>query len=143
MEDSLFLLLLMFVVESRQGKGGCVNIHRLKSECIITDDLKYQVYSRLRTELKGSLLEKNGEKFIQSDGLKNYRISAHPDFITYDKEKLLNHQDNQIKELAKDWFDKIGDPTIADAICARIIHSVIKINLEGDFMRKIYAKDSG
>jgi DNA replication protein DnaC len=42
----------------------------------------------------------------------------------------------------KDWFDKIGDPTIADAICDRIIHSAIKIDLEGDSMRKIYANDS-
>ncbi len=44
----------------------------------------------------------------------------------------------------KDWFEKIGDPTIADAICDRINHSAIKIELKGvDSMRKIYAKDSG
>ena len=78
-----------------------VNIYDLKSEGIITDDLKYQVYIRLRIELKGSLLGKNGDKFIESDDSKNYHISTHPDFITYDKEKLLNYQDNQIKDIAK------------------------------------------
>ncbi|MDQ1328838.1 MAG: hypothetical protein QG641_2124 [Candidatus Poribacteria bacterium] len=48
----------------------------------ITDTLKYQIYSNLRTALEGSLSDKNGQKFIQSDGSKNYRISTHPDFIT-------------------------------------------------------------
>jgi hypothetical protein len=73
----------------------------LESEGIITDPLKYRVYSNLRTALEGSLLEKDGQKFIQSDGSKKYRISTHPDFITYDKKKLLMHQVNDIRELAK------------------------------------------
>jgi hypothetical protein len=29
------------------------------------------------------------------------RISVHPDFVTYDKERLLDHPDPDIKELAK------------------------------------------
>lgn len=36
------------------------------------------------------------------------------------------------------WFEVIGDPTIADAICDRIIHSSHKIELDGDSMRKYY-----
>lgn len=36
----------------------------------------------------------------------------------------------------KNWFDIIGDPTIADAIVDRIIHSSHKISLNGDTMRK-------
>jgi len=43
----------------------------------------------------------------------------------------------------KNWFEAIGDPTIADAVCDRIIHSAVKIDLKGDSMRKIYPKDSG
>jgi len=38
------------------------------------------------------------------------------------------------------WHEVIGDPTIADAICDRIIHSAHRIELKGDSMRKIYAK---
>jgi DNA replication protein DnaC len=34
------------------------------------------------------------------------------------------------------WHDLIGDPTLADAILDRIIHSAYKIDLEGDTMRK-------
>jgi DNA replication protein DnaC len=37
----------------------------------------------------------------------------------------------------KDWFDMIGDPTIADAILDRLIHNAHKIELKGESMRKI------
>jgi len=36
------------------------------------------------------------------------------------------------------WHEVIGDPTIADAICDRIIHNAHRIELEGDSLRKIY-----
>jgi hypothetical protein len=101
MGDSLFTLFLRFVIELKQKKGGWVDIYTLESEGVIADVLKYQIYSNLRTALEGSLLEKDGQKFIQSDGSKQYRIATHPDFVTYDKKKLLNHQDRRIGELAK------------------------------------------
>jgi len=101
MGDSLLTLFLRFVIELKKKKGGWVNIYTLESEGVITDVLKYQIYSNLRTALEGSLLDKDGQKFIQSDGSKNYRISTHPDFITCDKKKLLAHQDHHIRELAK------------------------------------------
>lgn len=100
MGDSLFILFLRFVVELKKKKGGWVNIYTLESEGIITDVLKYQVYSNLRTALEGSLLDKDGQKFIQSDGSKKYRISTHPDFVTYDRKKLINHSERLVKELA-------------------------------------------
>lgn len=34
------------------------------------------------------------------------------------------------------WHDVIGDATIADAVCDRIIHQAVKIELEGDSLRK-------
>ena len=36
------------------------------------------------------------------------------------------------------WHDIIGDSTIADAICDRIIHSAHHINLKGESVRKTY-----
>lgn len=36
----------------------------------------------------------------------------------------------------KDWHPNIGDPTIADAICDRLLHNAYKIELRGDSMRK-------
>ncbi len=34
------------------------------------------------------------------------------------------------------WHDAIGDPTLADAILDRLVHSAYKFNLTGDSMRK-------
>jgi len=38
------------------------------------------------------------------------------------------------------WHEVIGEPTIADAICDRIIHSAYRIELKGESLRKKYAK---
>ena len=38
----------------------------------------------------------------------------------------------------KSWHEIIGEPTIADAICDRIIHSTFRIELKGDSVRKKY-----
>lgn len=40
------------------------------------------------------------------------------------------------------WHQVIGDPTIADAICDRIIHNSHRIELKGESVRKIYANRS-
>jgi DNA replication protein DnaC len=37
----------------------------------------------------------------------------------------------------KNWFEAIGDPTIADAVLDRLIHNAHKIKLKGESMRKI------
>jgi len=36
----------------------------------------------------------------------------------------------------ENWHEHIGDPTIADAILDRLIHSAHKTNLKGGSMRK-------
>jgi DNA replication protein DnaC len=36
----------------------------------------------------------------------------------------------------KNWYDHLGDPTLADAILDRLIHNAHKIQLTGDSMRK-------
>ena len=35
-----------------------------------------------------------------------------------------------------DWYSAIGDPTIADAICDRLLNTAYRIELRGDSMRK-------
>ncbi|WP_439647052.1 ATP-binding protein [Chromobacterium alticapitis] len=37
------------------------------------------------------------------------------------------------------WHDYIGEPTIADAILDRLVHSAHRIELKGDSMRKLQA----
>lgn len=36
----------------------------------------------------------------------------------------------------KDWYQIVGDPTIADAVCDRLLHNAHMITLKGDSMRK-------
>jgi len=38
------------------------------------------------------------------------------------------------------WHEAIGDPTIADAICDRIVHSAQRVELKGESVRKLYAQ---
>lgn len=99
--DTIFILLLRFVLELKKKKGGWVNRHTLEYEDIVSDAEGFQVYSRLRTRLEGSLLERDGQRFIESDGSKNYRISTHPDFVTYNKKKLLKHPDERVRGIAE------------------------------------------
>jgi len=39
----------------------------------------------------------------------------------------------------RSWHEVIGEPTIADAICDRIIHTAFRIELTGESVRKKYA----
>jgi DNA replication protein DnaC len=40
------------------------------------------------------------------------------------------------------WHQVIGDPTLGDAICDRIVHTAHRIELKGESMRKLYAQRS-
>ena len=41
------------------------------------------------------------------------------------------------------WHQAIGDPTLADAICDRIVHTAHRIQLKGESVRKLYAHRGG
>lgn len=41
----------------------------------------------------------------------------------------------------KSWYEIIGEPTIADAILDRLVHSSHRIELDGDSLRKKYKND--
>ena len=44
---------------------------------------------------------------------------------------------------SSNWYDMVGDPTIADAILDRIIHTAHTIELYGESMRKLRSKKTG
>jgi len=44
---------------------------------------------------------------------------------------------------AKRWHERIGDPTLADAICDRLVHNAYKIQLRCDSIRKDEGKKKG
>jgi hypothetical protein len=99
--DSIFRLLLRLVFELKRKRGGWISRHTLEVDGIIADVDKFQIYSNLRASLQGSLLDREGQKFIENNGSKQYRISLHPDFITCHREKPLMHHDTSIQELAR------------------------------------------
>ena len=39
------------------------------------------------------------------------------------------------------WYDAIGDPTVADAVLDRIVHTSYQIELTGESLRKIKSKE--
>lgn len=41
----------------------------------------------------------------------------------------------------KNWHEIIGDPTIADAVCDRVIHSSHRIEIKGESVRKKFQED--
>ena len=92
---------MRFAVELKKGKGVWVFVSDLVTGKYINDQEHRQRYSNLRTALKGSLIGKDGQKFIESDGSRNYRLSTHPAFVTYDLKKLKTHPDSQITALIK------------------------------------------
>jgi len=65
---------------------------------------RYQLIERLRGNLtKIKALDNNIVKELienKKGGL--YRISTHPDFITFNLEKLLNHKDPRVRKLAEE-----------------------------------------
>lgn len=85
MPDQGFKLLVEFAVELKKGKGGWV------TKAVNVGG--YQPFDVLRKPLP--------ENFIENDGSKRYRISAHPDFVTYDRDALLEHTDSTVRAFAK------------------------------------------
>jgi hypothetical protein len=93
MPEEAFKVLIELVVELKKGKGGWLTK--------VVDAGKYQIFDRVRSPLQGSLQGKDAKKFIENNASKQYRISTHPDFITFDRKNLLKHPSASVQALAK------------------------------------------
>lgn len=129
-----------FIAEAL-GHQGCV--HGFKTACFITQ--------KLFTELKYAKGE--GSYFKKLNQLKKQDVLIlddfglqHP-FDTNERLFLLEIMDDRygLKSTVigsqfpvQNWHEIIGEPTIADAFCDRIIHSAYKIDLKGESVRKHY-----
>lgn len=103
-KDANFLLLLRFVVELKKGKGGKVHLTDLEKDKIIPSRIYYQYINRLNDDLKINVMFCKDDKkhLIESLGASYYRISTHPDFVTFNLDNLLDYpDDNRIRDLAK------------------------------------------
>lgn len=105
-EEANFKLLLRLVVQIKNGKNeGWANMPD-----IITDEPPFATVNdyhnyiyRLRRNLKHNLINQNPSDFIENNPLGNYRISTHPDNITYNRENLMKNflNDQYILQLTK------------------------------------------
>lgn len=103
-KDANFLLLLRFVVELKKGKGGRVHLNDLEKDKTIPNRLYYQYINRLNNDLKINIMfcKYDKKQLIEGVGAGYYRISTHPDFVTFNLDNLLNYpDDSQIIDLAK------------------------------------------
>jgi hypothetical protein len=99
--DYTFPLFLRLVFELKRSSGGWVDRYSLAEEGILGDPDKLQIFSNLRNAVRGGLQGRDAKEFIQSDRSKNHRISTHPDFVSYNKDRLFKHPTRQIRELAE------------------------------------------
>jgi len=99
--DYLFLLLLRLVLELKLDKGGWIVRKTLKEEGIITAEENLQIFSNLRNALQGGLQGKDAKEFIQADKSKRHCLSTHPDFVTYERDKLLEHPILDVRGIAE------------------------------------------
>lgn len=96
MPDAPFRLLIELVAELKRCEGGW-----------LAKDIEvggYQGIDHLRKPLEGYLLEKDAKKFIENDGSKRYRISTHPDFVTYERGNHSKHTYTMVLGFAKKLF---------------------------------------
>ena len=73
---------MRFVEELKKGAGGWVSPSDLAAAGLIIDVEHRQRYSQLRDRLRPALRYRDGEKFIECNRSKGYRLSTHPSFVT-------------------------------------------------------------
>ena len=89
-------------------------------------------YPRLMTSLaKADLL------ILDDWGLQKPAANERTDLLELLEDRYGNRATCVTSQLpVKNWYDHLGDPTLADAILDRLIHNAHKIQLAGDSMRK-------
>jgi len=87
--DRAFNLLFRLAAQLKWDKEGWVHTSTLRTEGILADVEPYQIFDNLRSSLEPCLTGTNRRDLIENIPRKGYRVSTHPDFITYNKERLL------------------------------------------------------
>ena len=105
LSENNFLIFMRLILELKNNKAGWVNIEKFIEETELQLSGHYQLISRLRQNIQKILNEKATKELVENKKSGFYRISTHPDFITYNKEKLLNRQDSQVSKLAEELPD--------------------------------------
>ena len=99
--DYLLPLLLRLVVELRKGDGGWIHVKTLAEDKVINAPEDYRRQNVLKKTLGAGLSSDAARHLIENDGSGNYRLSTHPSFVTYEKRKLLDHPNEDVRRMAK------------------------------------------
>lgn len=106
LEDAEFRLFLRLVVEL--FKGGDGSIYKgdptarggLVDEDILKADSIDQTINRLRGRFTPALKDLPPTDFIEAYRQKHIRLSTHPAYIRFNKDRLLHHHDAKVQQLA-------------------------------------------
>lgn len=99
-----FELFLRFVEELVKNQGGWISVSTLIDEEFLTDKTDGHLIYRVRDTFKGYLQDKDKDaarRFIENDQASKFRLSTHPDLVTYDREKLINHPELMVQDIAQ------------------------------------------
>jgi hypothetical protein len=97
--DVPFRLFLRLVVELRRNKSGVVPKVDLRSEGYFGEGTDDQSVNRLRSCFVRALGDLDTKDFIERYRPKTLRVSVHPDLVTWNTDKLLEHDDCRVKAL--------------------------------------------
>jgi hypothetical protein len=100
--DVPFLLFLRLVLELRRNKRGTVPKVDLRSEGYFGEGTDDQSINRLRNCFVRALGGLDPKDFIETTyRRKMVRVSVHPDLVSWDKERLSNHDHSRVRELVE------------------------------------------
>ena len=132
---------------------GCVvfpaRVRKPKDKVLVENAVRLlyrEVYSKMMGLKFNDLEAINIEIVIHTDALNNRKMynrsySRRERFLEVEKDRHGLKSIIITSQLpVESWYDAIGDPTVADAILNRIVHSAHKIELTGYSVRKINAK---
>jgi hypothetical protein len=100
--DVPFRLFLRLILELRRNKQGIVPKVNLRSEEYFGEGTDDQSINRLRNCFVRALGDLGPKDFVETTyRRKMVRLSVHPDLITWEAEKLSQHDDSRVKELTE------------------------------------------
>lgn len=98
--DALFPLFLVLVLAAKTVDGGWVRQEELVKRKIIHDLEDRRKQSSLRLLLRGGQINKTRD-VIENDGSGHYRLSTHPEYITYNKDQIIHNLDEYTSAIGK------------------------------------------
>ena len=101
MGDVPFLLFLRLVVELRRNKSGMMSKADLRSERYFGEGTDDQSINRLRNCFVRALGGLDTKDLIERQRPKTLRLSVHPDLITWETDKLSDHDHIKVRDLAQ------------------------------------------